>query len=72
METITFRGVDEVDIQRKIWDWQTAHSVCDVRRGTLEHLPIRMTRFTPGRKLMAKDQYSMIVYYSVKSGADEG
>jgi hypothetical protein len=64
METRTFRGVDEADIEAKIWDWQTAHSVCDVRRGALERLPLRVRSPFPRRQLLPEDQYSMLVYYS--------
>jgi hypothetical protein len=42
MKTTTFRGKDEVDIERQLWDWRTANPKAVIStKHPIERLPLR-------------------------------
>jgi hypothetical protein len=48
MESKTFEGIDDADLERKIWDWQTANRVRITKRHPVERLPLAMKTVVPG------------------------
>jgi hypothetical protein len=59
MKTITLTGMDEVDLNKKQWDWQTTGPAKKIiKQWPDEHLPMRVRHQTPGMKLdKFPDQY---------------
>jgi hypothetical protein len=56
MKTTTFRGKDEVDIERQLWDWRTANRQAVIfTKHPIERLPLEMRPTTIGAKMQAPD-----------------
>jgi hypothetical protein len=65
MKTITFRGKDEVDIERQFWDWRAANpKAVIVTKHPIEQLPLEMSSPTVGAKTQAPDLVLMRVDYT--------
>ncbi len=65
MKTITFRGKDEVDIERQLWDWRTADPKAVVlTKHPIERLPLEMRPTTMGAKMQALDLVLMRIDYT--------
>jgi hypothetical protein len=70
METISFVGVSEAEINDKFWAWQTSHSVDVIKKHPVELLPLEVKaplyKFAP---LQNSDQVSMLVEYRTRSAS---
>jgi hypothetical protein len=65
MKTISFRGKDEVDIERQLWDWRTTNSKAVISiKHPIERLPLVMRPTTMGAKMQALDLVLMRIDYT--------
>jgi hypothetical protein len=65
MKTITFRGKDEVDIERQLWDWRMANPKAVIStKHPIERLPLGMSSPTMGAKRQALDTVLMRIDYT--------
>jgi hypothetical protein len=64
LQTKVFTGMDAVDLNRKVWDWQTGNSVRIIQTHPDEHLPITVVATPRFSKLdRFPDQFSRRVDY---------
>jgi hypothetical protein len=64
MKATTFRGKDEVDIERQLWDWRTANPKAVIStKHPIERLPLEMSPPTVGTKMQAPDSVLMRIDY---------
>jgi hypothetical protein len=64
LQTKVFTGMDDVDLNRKVWDWQTENSVRIIQTYPDEHLPITVVARPRFSKLdRFPDQFSRRVDY---------
>jgi len=64
LQTKIFTGMDDFDLNRKIWDWQTANHVKIIKTHPDEHLSLQMKHYPQHEKIdQFPDQYSRRVDY---------
>jgi hypothetical protein len=64
MKTITLTGMDEADLNKKQWDWQTSgQSKKILKQWPDERLLLQMKNKQPGSKIVHADQFSRRVDY---------
>jgi hypothetical protein len=63
IKTEIFTGMDESDLNRKVWNWQTQNLVTIVKSHPDEHLPINVKPARPYSKIQFSDQWSRRVDY---------
>jgi hypothetical protein len=65
MKSMTFRGKDETDIERQLWDWRSANPKAVVTtKHPIEHLIPEMKPVSRFAKLQAVDLVSMRIDYN--------
>ncbi len=64
MESIFFEGKDDADVERQIWDWQSANRIRIIKKHPLEKLPISAKKVDPGYpKIVAANAVSIRIDY---------
>ena len=64
MKTITLIGMDEADLNKKRWDWQTSGSKKTIiKQWPDERLPLKVKSPAPGTKAEPSDQFSRRIDY---------
>lgn len=65
MKTKTLLGVDESDLNKKQWEWQTtsASPIKILRQWPDEMLPIEARPVLSGAKILARDQFKRRIDY---------
>jgi hypothetical protein len=53
MKSHTFKGKNEDDLEKQLWDWRTANPKAIVKqKHPIERLPLNLAKPSPGEKML--------------------
>jgi hypothetical protein len=65
MKTTTFKGKDEPDLEKQLWDWRQANpKAVNITRHPIERLPLEMKAVVMGVKMQATDLVYIRIDYT--------